>query len=66
MRVKKKERGSRWESNPPKTVLPPRNGFEDRETHRDLATPKRIRATRYAIRDARFVNSHFVCDEFHF
>jgi hypothetical protein len=31
--------GSAWESNPPRTGLPPRNGFEDREAHRDLSAP---------------------------
>jgi catechol 2,3-dioxygenase-like lactoylglutathione lyase family enzyme len=31
--------GSAWESNPPRTVLPPYNGFEDREAHRDPSTP---------------------------
>src|SRR3990172_11988970 len=34
--------GSAWESNPPGTGLPPLNGFEDREAHRDLSTPAGI------------------------
>jgi len=31
--------GSAWESNPPKTLLMPPNGFEVREAHRDLSAP---------------------------
>jgi len=31
--------GSAWESNPPKTLLTPPNGFEVREAHRDLSAP---------------------------
>ena len=31
--------GSARESNPPRTAKPPRNGFEDRETHRNPSTP---------------------------
>ena len=31
--------GSVWESNPPKTLLMPPNGFEVREAHRDLSAP---------------------------
>ena len=37
--VKQKTGGSVWESNPPKTLLMPPNGFEVREAHRDLNTP---------------------------
>ena len=31
--------GSEWESNPPKTLLMPLNGFEAREAHRDPVAP---------------------------
>ena len=31
--------GSAWESNPPKTILMPPNGFEVREAHRDSTAP---------------------------
>ena len=31
--------GSVWESNPPKTLLMPPNGFEVREAHRDSYAP---------------------------
>lgn len=31
--------GSGWESNPPWNATRPNTGFEDRETHRNLATP---------------------------
>ncbi len=31
--------GSAWESNPPKTLLMPPNGFEVREAHRDPSAP---------------------------
>ncbi len=31
--------GSMWESNPPRTVMPPATGFEVQETHQDLAAP---------------------------
>ena len=31
--------GSAWESNPPKTLLMPPNGFEVREAHRDSSAP---------------------------
>jgi len=33
--------GSAWESNPPKTLLMPPNGFEVREAHRDSSAPER-------------------------
>ncbi len=39
--VKQNIGGSVWESNPPKTLLVPPNGFEVREAHRDLYTPSR-------------------------
>ena len=31
--------GSEWESNPPKTLFMPLNGFEAREAHRDPVAP---------------------------
>ena len=31
--------GSEWESNPPRTLLMPHNGFEAREAHRDPVAP---------------------------
>jgi len=31
--------GSAWESNPPKTLLMPPDGFEVREAHRDSSAP---------------------------
>ena len=31
--------GSVWESNPPKTLLTPPNGFEVRKAHRDSSAP---------------------------
>ena len=31
--------GSGWESNPPKTLLMPHDGFEVREAHRDSTAP---------------------------
>jgi len=37
--VKQKFGGSAWESNPPKTLLMPPNGFEVREAHRDSSAP---------------------------
>ena len=37
--VKQNTGGSVWESNPPKTLLVPPNGFEVREAHRDLYAP---------------------------
>lgn len=46
-----KKSGSRWESNPPETVPPPRNGFEDRAAHRDETTPKGIDDCRFQILD---------------
>jgi len=38
--VNQKSGGSAWESNPPKTLLTPPNGFEVREAHRDLSAPR--------------------------
>jgi len=40
-RVKRdfKSGGSAWESNPPKTLRMPPNGFEVREAHRDSSAP---------------------------
>ncbi len=35
----KKIGGSVWESNPPKTLLTPPNGFEVRKAHRDSSAP---------------------------
>ena len=32
--------GSAWESNPPRALLAPPNGFEVREAHRDLSAPE--------------------------
>jgi len=29
-----------WESNPPERLLTPYNGFEDREAHQHLSTPR--------------------------
>lgn len=37
--AKNKAGGSEWESNPPKTLLMPLNGFEAREAHRDPVAP---------------------------
>jgi len=37
--VKQTRGGSAWESNPPKTLLMPPNGFEVREAHRDPSAP---------------------------
>ena len=37
--LKQHNGGSVWESNPPKTLLVPRNGFEVREAHRDSNAP---------------------------
>ena len=37
--VKQKLGGSVWESNPPKTLLVPPDGFEVREAHRNLSAP---------------------------
>ncbi len=37
--VNQKSGGSAWESNPPKTLKVPPNGFEVREAHRDLSAP---------------------------
>ena len=37
--VKQKGGGSVWESNPPKTLLTPPDGFEVREAHRDSNAP---------------------------
>jgi hypothetical protein len=36
---KQKTGGSVWESNPPKTLLMPPNGFEVREAHRNSDAP---------------------------
>ena len=35
--------GSGWESNPPKTLLMPHDGFEVREAHRDSTAPSLIK-----------------------
>jgi hypothetical protein len=37
---KKSEGGNGWESNPPRPATRPATDFEDRETHRDLSTPR--------------------------
>ena len=34
--------GSAWESNPPKALFMPPNGFEVREAHRDSSAPNHI------------------------
>lgn len=31
--------GNVWESNPPKKLLTPQNGFEDRKEHQNPSTP---------------------------
>ncbi len=38
-KVKQNGGGSVWESNPPKTLLMPPDGFEVREAHRDSSAP---------------------------
>ncbi len=37
--ARKEAGGSEWESNPPRTLLMPHNGFEAREAHRDPVAP---------------------------
>ena len=38
-----KNGGSGWESNPPKTLLMPHDGFEVREAHRDSTAPSFVK-----------------------
>ena len=40
--------GSAWESNPPKTLKCPPDGFEVREAHRDLSAPF-LRQVKYSL-----------------